>query len=112
MYEYKVKVLKVVDGDTIDFDIDLGFSISIVVRIRLSRINAYEVKGKEKPKGLKAKRYVKWILSRAKRIEIATKKTGKYNRYVAEVAVLLYKEWMNLSDRLVEKKHAKYKAYR
>jgi micrococcal nuclease len=39
MYEYHVKkVLKIVDGDTIDVDIDLGFSVSFTQRVRLAGI--------------------------------------------------------------------------
>jgi micrococcal nuclease len=44
MYHYKVKrILKVVDGDTVDVEIDLGFGISVSHRIRLKNINAPEV---------------------------------------------------------------------
>jgi len=40
MYEYRVKkILKVVDGDTIDVDIDLGFSVSFTQRVRLAGID-------------------------------------------------------------------------
>jgi len=41
-YFYKCKIVKVVDGDTVDASIDLGFSISVKKRIRLARINAAE----------------------------------------------------------------------
>lgn len=112
MYDYKVALHRVIDGDTIDFIIDLGFDVSIKIRIRLSRINAYEVKGKEKKKGLKAKRYVNWILKRADAIEIQTeRKRGKFDRYIGEVMALHRNNWFCLNDRLVDKKLAKYRKY-
>lgn len=47
MYTYKCKILNVVDGDTIDIEIDLGFSISIKERVRLQGVNTPEVYGKK-----------------------------------------------------------------
>ena len=42
MYRYNAKVTRVVDGDTVDAEIDLGFDITIKKRIRLAEINAPE----------------------------------------------------------------------
>lgn len=58
MYTYNATVVKIVDGDTIDAEIDLGFDIKIKKRIRLSGINAPESRTRnlaEKALGLKAK---------------------------------------------------------
>lgn len=57
MYEYKAKILNVVDGDTFDMDIDLGFNIHIHERVRLLGIDTPEKFGKEKPLGLQVKQY-------------------------------------------------------
>ena len=57
MYEYKAKILNVVDGDTFDMDIDLGFHIHIHERVRLLGIDTPEKFGEEKPLGLKVKEF-------------------------------------------------------
>jgi len=62
MYTYKITVDRVVDGDTIDANIDLGFDVSVKKRIRFMGINAPESRtrnAEEKVKGLAAKERVK-----------------------------------------------------
>lgn len=55
MYEYRCKVLKVVDGDTVDCEIDLGFHIKMVRRIRLFGIDTAEMNAKDELKRRAAK---------------------------------------------------------
>lgn len=57
MYEYKAVITNVVDGDTFDMDIDLGFNIHIHERVRLLDIDTPEKFGKEKELGLLVKDY-------------------------------------------------------
>jgi len=87
MYEYRVKqVLKVVDGDTIDVDIDLGFDISFTSRVRLAGIDTPESRTtdkKEKTLGLEVKQRLKDVLSKSSSVVIRTEKpdsTEKYGR--------------------------------
>ena len=88
MYVYKIKRLNsVVDGDTIDCDIDLGFDISINQRIRLAGIDTPESRTKdlnEKKLGLESKDFLKKKLSECKgNLVIKTEKidsTEKYGR--------------------------------
>jgi micrococcal nuclease len=87
MYEYRVKkVTGVVDGDTIDVDIDLGFNISYSQRIRLAGIDTPESRTtdkKEKVLGLEVKQRLKDILATASVVVIRTQKpdsTEKYGR--------------------------------
>ena len=87
MYEYRVKqVLRVVDGDTIDVDIDLGFDISFTSRVRLAGIDTPESRTtdkKEKVLGLEVKQHLKELLSKSSKIVIRTEKpdsTEKYGR--------------------------------
>jgi micrococcal nuclease len=87
MYEYRVKkVLKIVDGDTIDVDIDLGFSISYTQRVRLAGIDTPESRTRdlaEKALGLESKKKLTEMLSGAKDIVIRTEKpdsTEKFGR--------------------------------
>jgi len=85
MYEYHVKkVTNVVDGDTIDVDIDLGFDISFSSRVRLAGIDTPESrttnKG-EKVLGLEAKEYVKSKIKDAKDVVIKTEKMDSSEKY-------------------------------
>jgi micrococcal nuclease len=87
MYEYRVKsVIAVVDGDTIDVDIDLGFDISITKRVRLAGIDTPESRTKDKAEktlGLEVKEHLKKKLKEAKLIVIKTElpdSTEKYGR--------------------------------
>lgn len=85
MYEYRVKkVLKVVDGDTIDVDIDLGFNVSYTQRVRLAGIDTPESRTtdlKEKALGLEVKEYLKHSLEGAEDIVIQTEKPDSSEKY-------------------------------
>lgn len=85
MYEYFVKeVTKVVDGDTIDVVIDLGFSIMYASRVRLAGIDTPESRTtdkKEKELGLESKKYLADRLKAAKRIVIKTEKLDSSEKY-------------------------------
>ena len=76
MFEYRVKqVTKIVDGDTIDVDIDLGFSISYSQRLRLAGIDTPESRTTdklEKTLGLESKDYLKSKFKYAKDIVFKT----------------------------------------
>ena len=94
MYEYYVReITKVVDGDTIDIIIDLGFDVFISSRIRLANIDSPESRTSdkfEKALGLEAKRYLEDHLKGAKDIIIKTEKidnTEKYGRILGWVYI-------------------------
>ena len=84
MYQYKVKKInRIIDGDTVDIDIDLGFGVTLSHRVRLKGINAAETKTldlEEKAKGLAAKEWLKKELSREGEWMIETVKEDKYGR--------------------------------
>ena len=93
-YIYRIKsVLKVVDGDTIDASIDLGFDISLSKRIRLAGIDSPESRTtnlKEKALGLESKEWLKKALEGAKDILIKTELPGsteKYGRIIGHLFV-------------------------
>jgi micrococcal nuclease len=93
-YIYRIKsVLKVVDGDTIDASIDLGFDISLEKRIRLAGIDSPESRTtnlKEKAFGLESKEWLKKALEDAKDILIKTEKpdsTEKYGRIIGHLFI-------------------------
>ena len=85
MYEYFVKeVTKVVDGDTIDVVIDLGFDIMFSSRVRLAGIDTPESRTTdkvEKALGLESKEYLKKNLKDAKSIVIKTEKMNSSEKY-------------------------------
>ena len=84
MYQYKIKKIKrIIDGDTIDIDIDLGFNLTISHRVRLKGINAAETRTKdlkEKAEGIKARLWLEKELSRSNEWIIETHKEDKYGR--------------------------------
>jgi micrococcal nuclease len=85
MYEYYVKKVEaVVDGDTIDVLIDLGFDILFASRVRLAGIDTPESRTKdlaEKKLGLEAKEYLKYKLKDAKDVKIKTEKMDSSEKY-------------------------------
>lgn len=85
MFEYYVKkVTKVVDGDTIDVDIDLGFDISFSSRVRLAGIDTPESRTAdkmEKALGLESKEYLKKAIDASKTVVIKTEKMDSSEKY-------------------------------
>lgn len=85
MYEYHVKkVTKIVDGDTIDVEIDLGFDISFSSRVRLAGIDTPESRTtnkEEKVLGLEVKEKLKKSIEAAKSIVIRTEKMDSSEKY-------------------------------
>ena len=102
MHQYKVKKInRVIDGDTVDLDIDLGFSITISQRIRLKDIDAPETRTKdleEKERGLAAKVWLEEQLSREGEWVIETYKEDKYGRMLGTLYLVgdsvTINEWM------------------
>ena len=85
MFEYYVKkVTKVVDGDTIDVEIDLGFDISFSSRVRLAGIDTPESRTTdkmEKALGLESKEYLKKAIDASKTVVIKTEKMDSSEKY-------------------------------
>ena len=113
MYQYRATIVRVIDGDTVEADVQLGFHVSLRAMFRLSGINTPEVRGPERPLGLAAKAYLQVLLndltdgSRELLIKTKKDKTGKYGRYLAE----LWVGEVNLNQTLVESGHAERTHY-
>ena len=111
MYEYRVKkLINVVDGDTIDVEIDLGFDISINKRVRLAGIDTPESRTTdkmEKSLGLESKSKLKQILSSATTVIIKTEKPDSSEKY-GRVLGWLYIDDTNISvnDTLIASGYA------
>jgi len=110
-YIYRVKqVLKVVDGDTIDADVDLGFDISLTKRVRLSGIDTPESRTtdkREKALGLESKDWLKNRLEFAKNIVIRTQlpdSTEKYGRILGKLYI--NNEETSLNEQMIDEGYA------
>ena len=90
MYEYKCKVKRVVDGDTMDVILDLGFDVHHAVRVRMAGIDTPESRTRdkdEKARGKLSKAFLKESI-KGKKIVLKTKikdAKGKFGRVIAEV---------------------------
>jgi len=110
-YIYRVKkVIKVVDGDTIDADIDLGFDISLTKRVRLSGVDTPESRTtdlKEKALGLEVKEWLKHKLEGATDILIKTQlpdSTEKYGRILGNLYI--NNEALSLNQQMIDEGYA------
>jgi len=110
-YIYRIRsVHKVVDGDTIDADIDLGFDISLTKRIRLAGIDTPESRTSdayEKKLGLQAKEWLKHKLENAKDIIIKTElpdSTEKYGRIIGHL--FINGEEVSVNNQMITEGHA------
>ena len=110
-YIYRIKsVLKVVDGDTIDASIDLGFDISLEKRIRFAGIDTPESRTtniKEKALGLESKEWLKKALEGAKDIIIKTElpdSTEKYGRIIGHL--FINGQETSLNNQMIEEGYA------
>ena len=111
MFEYYVKkVTKVVDGDTIDVEIDLGFDISFSSRVRLAGIDTPESRTTdkmEKALGLEAKAYLKHEIEAAKSVVIKTEKMDSSEKYGRILGwVFLDGSTVSLNEKMITDGHA------
>ena len=107
MYTYNAVVTRIVDGDTIDVDVDLGFSVWLKKqRVRMMGIDTPESRTRdleEKKYGLAAKEFlVKWTGAGELRIKTHKDERGKFGRILGEI-------WTfdtNINDKMVYEHHA------
>tara|TARA_Y100000296_G_C5075278_1_gene206999 strand:- start:130 stop:519 length:390 start_codon:yes stop_codon:yes gene_type:complete len=113
-YIYRGKLERVVDGDTIDALIDVGFDIWIKKRIRYSGIDTWESRTRdlaEKAKGLEAKARNKELLmeisSKSGYFRLKSYGVGKYGRVLGEIFIedAEGKQW-NINETLISEGHA------
>jgi micrococcal nuclease len=111
MFEYYVKkVTKIVDGDTIDVDIDLGFDISFSSRVRLAGIDTPESRTAdkmEKALGIEAKEYLKKSIDAAKTVVIKTEKMDSSEKYGRILGwVFLDGSEISINQKMIDDGHA------
>ena len=112
MYEYRCKVVHIVDGDTVDVDIDLGFGVWMKEqRIRLYGIDTPESRTRdleEKKYGLAAKAYLTGMLDDEAGIILKTykDKEGKFGRILGELWRTTNYADQSINEYMIEKHHA------
>ena len=106
VYEYNCKVKRVVDGDTVDVLIDLGFDIAYASRVRLYGIDTPESRTRdkdEKARGLISKDFLKsWLDKGSVVIRTRKDKKGKFGRILGEMIV----DDININELMIEEHHA------
>ena len=109
LYFYRAHVVDVYDGDTCRVDIDLGFNTFLRrEKIRLSGINAPELRGKEREAGLKSRDYLReLILDKDIYLETEKDRKGKYGRYLGTIWVKdENNRYINVNEKLVQEGYA------
>lgn len=94
MYEYRAKIINVVDGDTVDAVIDLGFRVTTTQRLRLARVDTPE---RGQPKFEEAKEFVQKAVG-GKEVYLRSTKVSKYGYYLASITI----DGRDLSSMLIE----------
>ena len=103
MYEYSCRVNRVIDGDSVDVCIDLGFDISFTSSVRLYGIDTPESRTRdpdEKKCGLLAKKFLEDAVKNGKTIIIRTQKDekGKFGRVLGSLVI----DGININHKMIE----------
>ena len=103
MYEYRCKIKKVVDGDTVDIDIDLGFDIVLTdQRVRLYGIDTPESRTRDKTEkvyGLAAKKFLKEALGKDGTLKTHKDAKGKFGRILGDLVA----DGKNINQLMISK---------
>lgn len=86
IYARNAKVVNIVDGDTFDGEVDLGFNVKLKERFRILGINAPEKYGTSKQEGMRSKQYLMDTMLNKNIVLISNKMDG-FRRYLAEVYI-------------------------
>lgn len=110
-YVRNALITNVVDGDTFDALIDLGFGASIKERFRINGINAPEITGEEKYKGIISKNYLSSRILN-KNVIIVSTKTDSFRRWLADIYVTDDKEnQISIANEMFQKGFAEYRNF-
>ena len=108
MYEYSVvEVVKIVDGDTLDVVLDLGFSVRVKSRVRLAGIDTPEMASKDlgdRERARAARQFVQAWIAQGGQLRARTTKDDKYGRMLAE---LVREDGATITDALLDARLAK-----
>ena len=106
-YVYRATVTYIVDGDTIDVLIDVGFGIYVTKRLRFLLVDTWEKRGDEKEQGIIAKERLEELISTAEKVYIQTimDAEGKYGRVLAWVWTESGDLLLNVNEILLDEGH-------
>lgn len=108
-YVYRATVVNVVDGDTIDVDLDVGCHVKLRKRLRFLQVDTWEMRGEERDKGKLAKQYVEQQIQQANNqvfVQTVMDSEGKYGRLLAWVWIKQKDDSIiNLNEQLVIEGH-------
>jgi micrococcal nuclease len=102
-------VRRIVDGDTFDLEVDLGFDTHIVARVRLLEADTWEMRGEERELGKLATARVHELMPEGSAIRMRSFKggtRGSFRRWLAEIAYPDGDAWEMLSVTLIKEGHA------
>ena len=105
MYEYSMKLIRIIDGDTFKAEVDLGFSTFRNETVRMSGINTPESRTRdleEKRHGLAAKKVLGDLLTSATQLVVNVKDVGKFGRALG----IVYADGLNVNYALIDKGYA------
>ena len=117
MYQYKAKLIRVIDGDTIDAMIALGFNTWVKKRIRLAEMDAYELRTRnkeEKKKGIAARDRLQQLLAQNdNEFSLVSCGVGKYGRCIGKIYIV--KQYVrgdkyhgkSINEAMIKEGHAK-----
>jgi len=110
MYQYKVSVVKVVDGDTLDVNIDLGFGMTYKKqRVRMMGIDTPESCTRDKVEklfGKASKKHLKKLLESAESISLISHDKGKFGRILGEIYIHNDDAELNVNQKMIDDCHA------
>ena len=110
MYEYNAKLSKLIDGDTIDADIDLGFQTYIKQRIKLYGVDTPQSRSKvaiEKDEGIKAKNKLTELLPKEFKVRTVLNRRGKFGRVLGHVyAIDQAGKEINVNETMIKEGYA------
>jgi micrococcal nuclease len=105
MYTYKAKLVRVINGDTLDIEIDLGFDIIIKQRLKLYGIDTPDSRSTNvdiKQKGLDVKQRLMDLLNKEFKVETILNKRGKYGRILGKIYVVVDNNEVCINELLVD----------
>lgn len=102
-YVYKADIVSVFDGDTCTAIVDLGMRVSVEITIRLAKINAPEVRGANRLKGIEARDFLRSkVLMKSVLIKTYKDKTEKFGRWLADI----WLDGVNINQLMIQEGHA------
>ena len=97
MYQYRCTLERVIDGDTVDLGVDLGFRIHVHTRFRLAGIDAPELRGETSEAGAASKIWLVEILENATLLMVKSTRGDKYGRWLADI----WADGVNVNEEMV-----------